>query len=493
MHDMKELDACNGVAAHINDLTVRMRDWRSADPSQVRALKRIGLFFLLMLAFTLVARGTAGATMPVVTIAKATMDTIEQAIHASGVIAPTASVNISAPESLLVQDVLVTEGVQINAGDTIARYYADAVDGEMARQKAKLTELNKQLSVLRKNEAVDPSAVENAQQELAMAQQDYDALIADYDAVSNKMKKQRARVSRLDDEYSSLKDNAQADPAAVESARQNMESAQAQLDSLSTDRDAISKSMEDAQRNIEKAQLSVLQAERSYSQAAEDARYTQSMNSAQAGNVKLDISDVQKRIEELTAIQNNEYQLLAEQGGIVQAVNIAAGSPSQRIACTLEDTSQGYLFSFVLTKEQAQNVSYGTKMTVSQGTEEEDCGVFGMSGPDAAGDITVTARLNRKTWQAGQAEVRITLSRNNYPYTLPISAVHTDNAGSFVFIVEEHKTTLGLSNVLVRIPVKIEETCETKAAVTGALTSDESVVSTSTKPITQGCKVRVGS
>ena len=207
----------------------------------------------------------------------------------------------------------------------------------------------------------------------------------------------------------------------------------------------------------------------------------------------MDIADVQERIEELTSIQNNDYQLFAEQGGIVQSVNISAGSETQRVACTLEDTTKGYLFSFTLTKEQAEKVSYGTKVTVTQGSEEEDCVVSGISVADAAGNITVTIRLNKKEWKAGQAEIKIVLSRNKYNYTLPISAVHTDNTGSFVYIVEEHNTTLGINNVLARIPVKIEETGETKAAVSGALTTGDKVVSTSTKPLTTGCKVRVGS
>ena len=284
---MKQLNSCNTIAAQIKDLVARFRDWRNADPVQSRALRRIGSFFLLRLIFTLIARGTAGATMPVVTTATANMDTIEQAIHTTGTITPASFENVSSPENLMVQDVLISQGEQIKAGDAVAKFYADMVDKEIERQNAKLSELNKKRSLLRKNENVDPSAVENSQQELTMAQEDYSNSIDEYNETLREIDKQKSRVSRLEDAYSSLQSDESADPSAVEQAQADLSVAQAKLESLRTEKETLAKSIQQAQRNMEKAQLLAEQAERSYNQAAEDARYTE--NNEFGGSHKCEI------------------------------------------------------------------------------------------------------------------------------------------------------------------------------------------------------------
>lgn len=490
---MKNTEIKNRLMMCMRSINTCIQRWNNSDKSQAKALKRVGVFFLATLMLTLIARGTYGATMPVVSVVNAGLDTIEQSIHTTGTISLASSIDISVPESMPVSMVFVQQGEQIKTGDTLARFDSASIDNEIAQLKANIAQLDEKLSSLQENQTADSSVLEREQQALAWAEEDYKKLCDDADEIDDRIKQQEAKIAQLNEQLTSLQSNPDADPAAIESLQQAIASALEDHEELCGEKDAITDNLQSAQRSVEETQLSLKQAKRTYNQDVDSAQATEDMNLAEAESVKLEISTAQKRMEELTGLQNNGYLLLADQDGTIQTVAITAGTETQRVAFTLTDTSSGFIFRFQPTVEQAENVSCGMSASITQGSTKSYSSVSSITDPDSSGNVAVSVRLEGTDWDTGQADVDITLSRNTYSYTLPISAVHTDNNGNFIYIVEEHNTTLGLNNVLVRIPVTIEETGETKIAVSGTLTSKEIVVSASTKPLTEGCKVRVES
>lgn len=79
--------------------------------------RQIALFFLWMLAFTLLARGTSGALLPEVQLSTPAPNTITQSLTATGTIQWAAGSLFYLPEGLLVEAVFVSEGEAVQEGD----------------------------------------------------------------------------------------------------------------------------------------------------------------------------------------------------------------------------------------------------------------------------------------------------------------------------------------------------------------------------------------
>ena len=94
-------------------------------------------------------------------------------------------------------------------------------------------------------------------------------------------------------------------------------------------------------------------------------------------------------------------------------------------------------------------------------------------------------------WQTGAADVTVTTTGGTSGLCLPATAVNSDNAGDFVYLVETKNTVLGVQNVLVRLGVTVEERGDGVVRISGALSGQEQVVSASSKPLSAGVEVRI--
>jgi hypothetical protein len=416
-------------------LRTRFLAWCGADPSQAAALKRVGAFFAAMLIFTLVARGTAGATMPTVTTAHPAANIVEKSLTASGMVAAQGTLTLSSPEGLKVNRVLIRQGESVAAGDAVAELDQPAVDTALAEKKAELAGLQAKLTALNAADPVDSSALETAQLSLTIAQDNYNALAGE----SDPDKDERRRLSQA----------------------------------------------------VQEAQLAYDQAVRAYQQKAADAGITGQTNAAAAQSVKLDIKAAKERIQALTQIQSNNYKLLSDAAGTVQTLTLSDGGTTTASAATLSDAQSSLLLTCALPSENVRLLSTGMELTAAQSTTQVKANITAISAPDDTGMVTLTAQLAAGALKAGETRVTVCLSRSRYDQTLPVEAVHTDNGGSFVYCVEQQDTVLGLQNVLVRIPVTVLQAGDTLAAVSGALSETDSVVISATKPLNAGARVRM--
>ena len=71
--------------------------------------------------------------------------------------------------------------------------------------------------------------------------------------------------------------------------------------------------------------------------------------------------------------------------------------------------------------------------------------------------MVLSAALTGSDWQVGKAELTIRLSETEYDCCLPVSALHSDNGGDFVYSVEERNTILGLQNIVRKVYVEVVE------------------------------------
>lgn len=119
--------------------------------------RQIALFFLWMLAFTLLARGTSGALLPEVQLSTPAPNTITRSLTATGTIQWAAGSLFYLPEGLLVEAVFVSEGEAVQEGDKIAALRREDVE-QIRRYQQELDDAKAEYAELqnaRLNEAAE--------------------------------------------------------------------------------------------------------------------------------------------------------------------------------------------------------------------------------------------------------------------------------------------------------------------------------------------------
>lgn len=217
----------------------------------------------------------------------------------------------------------------------------------------------------------------------------------------------------------------------------------------------------------------------------------------------LDLGAQKKAIDEKTAeiaeLSRNATggSVMSEVAGTVAAVGVTAGDTAQpdTALVTIQVDDRGFSLSFAVTTEQSRKLSVGDTADVTNFYWGGDINatITGIrNDPEnpqsskivsfaVSGDVEPGTSL---TLSVGQKSA-------NYDMIVPNSALRKDNNGDFVLIVVAKSTPLGNRYIAQRADVKILAEDDTNTAVSGALSSGDFVITTSTAPIEAGMQVRM--
>ena len=156
------------------------------------------------------------------------------------------------------------------------------------------------------------------------------------------------------------------------------------------------------------------------------------------------------------------------------------GDGLKRLCCV-------YLRDMGLAEDAVQDTA-GVTVTVMQGAKSESVKI-NSSVSQQDGGVVLSAALTGSDWQVGKAELTIRLSETEYDCCLPVSALHSDNGGDFVYSVEERNTILGLQNIVRKVYVEVVERNNELAALRN-YTTGAPVVAATTKSLQEGARVR---
>ena len=109
--------------------------------TQGRALKGVAQFFAAMLVCTLIARGTAGATLAVVQTASPRRGELVQGLTADAALSAGEVQNVKAPTGLVLEKYFVPAGGRVEADTPLAQFDPDGVKDALARAKTELARL----------------------------------------------------------------------------------------------------------------------------------------------------------------------------------------------------------------------------------------------------------------------------------------------------------------------------------------------------------------
>lgn len=302
-----------------------------------QALKRIVVFFAVMLILTLVARGTSSAIRPVVTTQQAKAGTISQSVQSSGSITASSVLSVSLPEGIVLDNILVKEGQSVVEGQTLATCDVDELATKLDRAKASLQKSKAEYNQLLSNAVLDDTSVARTQQ----------ALLRAYEA-----------DQKAYEELEKLRASENPDPEAISTAEQAADDAHWAAQQAEYDRNSALASYQEMQRqNNLSAQV----------------------NQASAEDVALDIKDTQAEIEQLEQLVNQQGVISSPFSGVISNVEAEVGTESTQTFCTIYDTSKGYLFACELPAAQASDCQTGLSAVIKQGDQTETAAITAIS------------------------------------------------------------------------------------------------------------------
>ncbi len=423
---------------------------RIYDPHQKKALGNLTRFFAWMIVLTLVARAASNASVPQVQTAFPGPGTIAQEVDVQGTLDAAEEYIVECPAGLTVVSLLCKEGEKVTAGQSIVQLDSDEIALTLEREKAELHKLQVQKSQLQDTQEPDGSAVSSAQQQLNWAYED----------------QEKARQT-----LENLQKAETPDEQAIAQAQQEYESAVRAAQSAENVRNSALAAYEEQKLQNEKSAAA---------------------NQADAAVLQVDIREKQETIEALSSLQEAGGTISAPRAGTLLSWELTEGSVSGAQACTIADAEQGYEMNFSLSGDSAQKVQLGAQVQVTQDSQTETAVITALTTVSDDGSVDVTVRLAGQQWSQGTASGKLLLSQTEHDLCVPAQAVHSDNRGTFVYVLEERETVLGIQNVLMRVPVEVVETGRVLTAVSSAMleTTSQAVVS-STKPLSEGASVRV--
>ena len=390
------------------------------------------LFFFVMVLLTLIARGTAGAKLARVSVISPGGQELKQSVQFYGTAKPVANVFITVPSGLTIEKVLKEPMDSVAKGDAIALINQAALDELVIRQRASLRQMELSLESQLKWSDVSDRDLKAAQKACDKAQESFDKI--------------------KDDDEVSVEDKT--------AAREKLNAAQETL------------------------------------RLAQEA-YLEEMLLEQPGarTLVLDIAALQEKIDALVFFQEQQYQILSESTGLLANLSleenmVTTGNEVIGI-CT---SGNGLTLTFQASKEDANNIlKYEPDLKATQEELEEALRSFDPDINTLGQDmVTFTAKLRETGWTDKGISITGDLWRSDYDLCVPMSALRQDSDGYFVFVMETTQTLMGIDKRVVRRDIYIENTDGRYAAVSGNISSNDQVILSSSKPLSDGDSVRVG-
>ena len=106
--------------------------------------------------------------------------------------------------------------------------------------------------------------------------------------------------------------------------------------------------------------------------------------------------------------------------------------------------------------------------------------------------LNVTVDVPKGAVEAGTSvDIEIIQKSPNYNTIIPIEALYEEQTGYYVLVLQEEKGVMGSELVVKRFEVEVADKNGSKAALAeGMLTGEQEIISSSSRPLEDGSRVR---
>lgn len=219
------------------------------------------------------------------------------------------------------------------------------------------------------------------------------------------------------------------------------------------------------------------------------------MSGLKQESMKLDMEEIQKKLRKIEEFISAEGQIRASEDGVVVDTGVQAGERIQsghRIRLAVG----GLEMKAQIDRETAGAglLKKGAMMQVKLAGQSKnvEAEVKDLDQLAEDGKIQVTAKLQEGGGRLGdRVSFTVNMESGAYPCVIPMDALREDNKGYYCLAAETEKTILGEERKAVRIQVEVLEKSSLAAAVSGLVTKDMKLITESSKPVSEGDRVRV--
>ena len=427
---------------------------------QVKAVKALAGFLILMFLLTILSRAADSLTIAKVTASAATGGVISHNIEVDGNITPNKDIAISTSANIKIASVEATEGKTVKKGDLLIQL-------DTADLKKKLLQAQKELQVAKAtasdkkaNEAI---AADTKSKSLQRTYEDYNQTVADANDSVSKAKSDMNEAWNAYNTYKNSNSNSgETDTTVRDSLEKTVEEKQLAYDKAVTNLDGVEKDIEaDVQKEIKKA---------------EEASKDESGNSTLTQEDRQKIREqVNARPENVSLLQNANDQINTAKDALTEAENaLSAYNEQQNNSSSASyDEQLKTLYNDYKAKEEAyneavkqrqstiqsanrtledakapENVDTATALTANDDLEEKQLAVDELQKVmDVNGKITAPSdglitKVNVTTGETTTEDTAIRISDQSAGYKFTA----TLDKASAKYLSKDDKVTLDLGN-----------------------------------------------
>ena len=465
--------------------------------------KVIGIFsgFLaVMLLFTILSRAVTGASMARVETVKIKTGTIDHKVTGSGRVEAGKEIAVYTESGQRVKEIFVREGQSVEAGEVL--FTVDLEDAQSARN---VEQQNRERAKTRAsedyNQAVADGDASVAQAKAAwdQAEQALQNFLAEGPPEVNDGQSRAKQENDADEASGVRKDEEEEEKGPSGQSEQetgNDQNAADKLAAWEAEKARLEQAAAEAKGAYDSAVSSRTENVKTAARALEDANAPAASDTTSRQN---EITSQQQELVlgKLQDLKHAEGRVTAPVQGVVTNISILTGDfTTEGTAMRLSDTSQGSRLTALVDKSNEKYVSKGSQVNISvPGSQEKITDYTVTSVTENEEDPTLLelvidmpdGRLETGT----RAEIEIVQRSENYSAVIPLQALHEEQNGYFVLVMEEEQGVMGKELVAKRYEVKVQDKNSTNAALEeGLLTSEQEIISSSSRSIGDGSRVR---
>lgn len=517
---------------------------------QVKAIKALAGFLILMFLLTILSRAADTLTIAKVTASAATGGVISHNIETDGNITPNKDIAISTSADIKIASVEATEGKTVKKGDVLIQLDLDDLKTKLLKAQKDLAVAQATASDKKANKAIE---ADNKARSLERTYEDYNQTISDADDAVSKAKDNMSEAwnayndykknhnNNTDDTDTTVSDSLQktveekqeaydkavdelhgVEKETEEDVKEKIEEAQHKVDkakdALSEAENALSayneqqnnnssasydeqlKALYDDYKSKEEAYNEAIKQRKSTIQSAdrslEDANTPESVDTASALTENDDLQEKQLAVDKLQKVMDAGGKVTAPSDGLVTKVNATTGeATTEDTAIRISDQSAGYKFTATLDKSDAKFLAKDDKVTLDlgNGTSVEGLKIQSIDvSQEDKNSYELTVSIPAKVKKIGTiATLKVEKASKKYDTCVPLTALHSDGDKYYVYVINEKDTILGTETAVDKVQVEILDKNNEQAAIDGTFSWDQKFVLTSSKTLRDGDRVRL--
>lgn len=457
--------------------------------------KALGIFFVIMLIFTVLSRAADSINVVQVQVKTVQNQMISHKVTGTGKVVGTKEQAVFAEENLKVEQVFIQEGQSVKKGDLLFKLSMDSIQkawkdkvNEMEELNLKIRDLESQTQVNEEKKALEQEwarrsydisaqgssiSVENARVEVEVAQQKLNEFYQNREFTQNQT------LQNQEGEKNTVSDN------TTNNMTDDSTEEQALIDDLRAKQEALNAAIASQNEELAAAEKAILDS--NLSEASDGS--LENMERQRARN--------QEEMEDLNELLADEGKIRAEVDGVVKSLGVETGALTTESAVAVLYLTGGNLrMTGTIYKEDLKYVEIGAEVSIEgeNGKKIEGASVEAIREDETEEDMRIISiKLPDDSLSIGET-TEFTVSKDAGPFKscIPLSALHEGNGEAYVYVIDSQNSVLGEVWVARRVDVVVKDKNQSLAALEdGSISSDQKIIIDSDREISDGSRVRL--